>query len=67
MIGSSGLGLSQNIKRRHLSRYSWLLLLAGGVLIAGLWLFVWQLANDDFDRTIAETSLSREQNFTRMI
>ncbi|MDR3566069.1 MAG: PAS domain S-box protein [Negativicutes bacterium] len=44
--------LTQKIK----TEATGLIILLGILLVAGLWLFVWQQTNDDYDRTIAETS-----------
>ncbi len=56
-MNTSGVaGLAARIKGRRLSGHSWLILLLGVVLIAGLWLFVRQQINQDYDRTISETS-----------
>lgn len=41
---------------QHLSSYSWLIILVGVFLIGGIWLFVYQQVNYDYDRTIAENS-----------
>jgi len=41
---------------RPLSGYSWLIVALGIFLISGLWLFVWQQINYDYNRTIEETS-----------
>ena len=37
-------------------RYSWMVVLLGGVLFSGLWLFVWQHVNNDRERTLREAS-----------
>jgi PAS domain S-box-containing protein len=41
---------------RRLSRYSWLIILVGTLIISGIWSFAYRQINYDYDRTIKEAS-----------
>ena len=56
MTSYSVSGLTKMIKGRWLSGYSWIIIVLGIFLISGLWMFVCYQINDDYNRTIAETS-----------
>jgi len=47
-------GLIRKIRRQWLSGHSWLVLLLGSLLIAGLWAHVRYQIEEDYNRTIAE-------------
>jgi len=50
-------GISSPKPVRRLYGYSWLVIALGVVLIVGMWLFIWQQINHDYERTMADTSL----------